>query len=82
MTDKEIDDIYDLFDFLMKKGKWELLDGMLSEILQRVWRTEIDMLLTYLTATLPAKSKLPSRTKLVNECKRWFPDNELWKGLE
>jgi len=43
--------------------------------------TDIDLLLGYLTATLPAKSNLNNRVKLYERCKSMM-NQELLKGLE
>jgi hypothetical protein len=81
-TDKELDDLYDLIDSLMKEGEWFVLNNLCD-----VWSSPhstatLDTRLGIATATLPAKSKLPNRKVFMEECKRLHPDPEFWKGLE
>ena len=85
MPDKEIDDIYDTADILMKKGRWSLLDNLLEFYAMTAWRMPLDLLLTWATVTLPAKSKLKNRGQFIEACLKFHSDpNEpdLWKGLE
>ena len=82
ITDKQIDEIYDAMDALMKAQCWKFLNDFFTDLCPRVWRTDIDILLSYATSTLPAKSKIPSRDKFIKTCKHLFPDVELWKGLD
>lgn len=81
-TDKELNDLYDTIDLLMKNGKWELLNLLFQIWEQRAWRTDLDMLLGCATASFPGKSKIKSRTAFIEKCKSLYPDSELWKGLD
>lgn len=58
--DAELDHIYDLVDTLMKTGQFSALDKLLNRV--DVESASADILLGYLTATLPAKRSLPSRS--------------------
>ena len=80
-TDIKLDEIYDAFDALMKAKCWNFIDGYLHDLCMRCWRTDIDILLAYATATLPAKTKLPHRKMFIDTCKHLHPNLELWKGL-
>jgi hypothetical protein len=81
-SDKKLDEIYGVVDVLMCEGHWGFLDEFLENLIVRAWRTDIDELLAYATATLPGKSKIPSRAAFVSHCKRLFPEKGLWQGLD
>ena len=81
----ELDVIYYAIDLLMKNGQWEFLDGVIHDLIIKVWRMDIDILMGYATVTLPGKSKLPSRKVFMEQCIRLHSDPkepDLWKGLE
>jgi hypothetical protein len=59
MRDDDIDNIFDLFDDLMKAGKFGQIDTLLLHVHPR-W-CDIDFVLAILTSTLPAKSLLKNR---------------------
>lgn len=80
--DAELDELYDAIDVLMKNNCWSFLDGVLEDFIPRIWRTDIDILLGYLTATLPYKSKIPARVKFLDYCRKIHYYPELWKGLD
>ena len=77
-----LDELNDAIDCLMTNGFFEFLDDILKDKLPQVWRMDLDILLGWATATLPAKSKLPSRKLLIETGKRYHPNKKLWKGLE
>ena len=81
MTDYEIDTIYDYVDFLMKRGRFELLDRILQSVIDPKER-DADEILTYLTATLPVKSKLNNRVYLINNLREMNLEPGLLDGLE
>jgi len=81
-TDKQLDDLYDVIDSMMKDGDWWLLDHLCWIWSSPQSNATLDTRLGIATATLPAKSKLPNRKIFMKECKRLYPDPELWKGLE
>lgn len=81
-TDYELDVIYNAFDALMNAKCWDFIDEYLHNLCMRGWRTDLDYLVAYATATLPAKSKLPHRKMFMDTCKHLHPNLELWKGLE
>jgi hypothetical protein len=60
--DEALDLIYDSFDERFQKGEFEALEQLLSGI--RPADLPVDILLGILTATLPARTKLPSRAEL------------------
>ena len=75
-----MDLIYDRVDELMREGRFQILDEILSHI--RVNKMTVDVLLGLLTATLPAKKKLPSRPSFFREAERSIKDRgELEEGL-
>lgn len=61
--DATLDRIYALADEAMTAGRFGILDKFLKDL--PVQTTPTDCLLGWLTATLPGKSKLPSRAGLV-----------------
>lgn len=84
-TPEELDQIYQKIDDLMRQHRLAELDAFLDSI--DVGATATDLLLGYLTASLPVKSRLPSRSKLVSAVegelqkrKEWGPG--LLAGLE
>jgi hypothetical protein len=82
ITDKQLDDVYDTLDYLMTKGQWTILEDLFIYWGQTAWRTELDLLLAYATASLPAKTKIVNRPAFIKQCMKFHPDPELWKGLE
>jgi len=82
ISDKQIDEIYTAVDVLMKANCWDFLNECFANLDLKVWRTDIDILLSYATASLPAKSKLPAREHFIKTCKSRHPDIKLWKGLD
>jgi hypothetical protein len=69
-TSKELDVLYQKVDDLMREGKLEELDRMFVFSPQ----ADLDYMVGLLTASLPVKSKLPSRPayfeKVVEHCYR------------
>lgn len=61
--DSKLDRIYDAVDFLIRFNYLETLDKLLIEACED--NDNLDELLGYLTATLPVKSKLENREKVV-----------------
>lgn len=59
MLESKLDKIYDKIDDLLRKGHFEKCDQILKGI--NVSSASTDELLAYLTATLPAASKMPYR---------------------
>lgn len=64
----QLDRIYDEMDTLMWAGRMEKIDKILEGI--RVESTSIDLLVGYLTATLPVKSRLVARPKFFEAVKQ------------
>lgn len=81
-VDAQLDEIYDSIDALMKLGAWDFLDDLFLYWEGKAWRTKVDILLGYATASLPGKSKLPHRKLFMDACLKFHPDKKLWKGLE
>jgi len=82
IDDVELDELYDAITILMQNNCWTFLDRVIEDFIPRIWRTDIDILLGYATATLPGKSKLPSRVKFLDSCKQIHYYPELWTGLD
>lgn len=60
-----MDLLYDRIDELMRTGQFDLLDMILQRVPVREF--SVDVLLGLLTATLPARSRLPSREDFFSE---------------
>lgn len=83
--DSALDALYDRIDDLLKTGEFMTLDEMLRQASAGSFST--DILLGVLTATLPARSKLPGRAKFFAEAEgsiraRGEWENGLLAGLE
>lgn len=63
--DSDLDRVFDRIDAMMRDGKFRLLNELIENI--NAEDLPIDMLLGILTATLPARSKLPARAKLLDD---------------
>lgn len=82
--DSQLDEIYDTADYMMRRGYWHTLNELFECMTNKVWRTDLNILLGWATATLPGKSKIPNRARFMDECLKHHSDaNEpdLWKGL-
>lgn len=64
-THKEIDEVFNLIDDLLLRGKFEEVDSILDSV--DILNTDLDILLTYLTTTLAAKDILKSREKFLEK---------------
>ncbi len=60
-VDAALDLLYDSFDGLFRRGEFERADSLLSQL--SADKFSADVLLGILTATLPARSRLPSRPR-------------------
>lgn len=81
ITDKELDEIYDAVDLLMTAEAWISLEHIFAALIPVVAKIDLDILLTYATASLPGKSKLPMRAIFIDKCRSVHPDPTLWIGL-
>lgn len=79
---QRIDVIFNLFDELMREGKFETIDILLQLILNQ---PNVDDYLSLLTITIPAKNKLPTRKQMllsyVDLCKSENLKEGMWVGL-
>jgi hypothetical protein len=64
-TDAALDLVYDAIDEKLRNGEFQDVDSMLAAL--HVADLSCDLLLGVLTATLPAKSRLPSRRAVLSE---------------
>ena len=79
MQDREIDSIYNYFDFLLQKRRFKFIDRILRNI--EISGRDVDELISYLTVTLPAKSNLIYRKTFYKKvC--LVVDKNLLEGLE
>ena len=84
-TDSALDLIYDSVDELMRKEEFSQLDAALSTL--KPAELSVDILLGILTATLPARSRLPARNDLFRSAEealknRGEYEERLLTGLE
>lgn len=81
--DNVLDAIYDTIDTEMTNGNFSDIDCWLDEMFKSILVLGIptDIFLGILTATLPAKSKLPNRNSFTKVVKKYC-DEELLQGLE
>jgi len=77
--DSKLDKLHDSIDSFFKRGSFSTVDIIIEYLAMR--ETDTDLLLGYLTVTLPAKSSLNNRAKLYERCKSMM-NQELLKGLE
>ncbi len=83
--DAALDILYDKIDGLLRSERFDEVDQLLSNI--DVDDLSPDLLLGILTASLPAKSKLPSRTVFFEKVETSLKDRGIWEdnllvGLE
>jgi hypothetical protein len=84
-TYNELDEIYERIDSLMKEGKFNEIDRELQRM--DINSTDINIILAYLTTTLPVRSKLSNRKKFYSEFEKQLKANSeyetgLLDGLE
>ena len=84
-TDSALDLLYDAVDELLQRGEFEKLDSMITNV--AVADLSENILIGLLTATLPARSRLPIRPKFFAEVeetlrKRGEYEDGLLSGLE
>jgi len=77
MTDTDIDVIYSLLDDCFKAGKFEIVDNVLEFEPKHM---SLDICLSLLVATLPAKHKLKNRESFYKNCVECI-SKELLEGL-
>jgi hypothetical protein len=84
-VDAALDVLYDRVDDLLKAKQFTTVDSLLREA--SVASLSVEILLGLLTATLPARSRLPARSKFFGEAEasikargQW--ENGLLAGLE
>lgn len=79
---KRIDLIFNVFDDLMREGKFETIDILLELILNQ---PNVDDYLSLLTITIPAKNKLSARKRMLSSyidlCKSENLKEGMWIGL-
>lgn len=83
--DEQLDDIFDQCNSLFDQSKFEECDRILSKV--PIEETGTDLLLGYLTATLPARRSLPYRPEFYRKTeeiirKRGEWEEGLLNGLE
>ncbi len=84
LDDDALDTIYIFFDLYLMRGEFAFLDWILYKVYLRILEDEIciDEALTYLTVSLPAKDKLPSRAHVFAAMKDKYKEKGLFDGLE
>ena len=82
VSEEEWNEVYYAMGALMKVSAWNFINDILLDATLKVWRTELDILMIYASATLPAKDKLKARPRFIDRCKKFHPNPRLWKGLD
>lgn len=82
---EKIDRIYYVVDSMLRKEEFEILNTWIG--IYPTNKRHVDELLAVLTATLPAKSKLPNREIIIKEIERELKLRDEWEenllqGLE
>jgi len=86
ISDYELDQLHNTFDWLFQLGLFSVADDLMVHLTDVT--NDTDMFLGMLTATFPAKSKLPNRNYLYLTAKGFLKEKhpeeweELLKGLE
>lgn len=70
--------IYSESDEMMSSGRFEDLDRKIAELNPR--EMSVDVMLGWLTATLPAKSKLPARSRFLSACLAEIVERGEWES--
>ena len=79
-TDSQIDEIHQEVDVFLDSGNFEDLDDLLTNL--EVEDFDTDECLSYLTATLPARDKLPARWDFFRRCASRIDDlGEMEEGI-
>jgi hypothetical protein len=84
-TDAALDIIYDNIDIMLRDRKYETVDFILKSVNPSEF--SVDVLLGLLTATLPARTKLPSRSEFFGKVEGEIRNRKEWEeglltGLE
>lgn len=72
-VDNLIYEIHRFIEFFLNRGDFESVDAILKILNPEV--ESVDGMLSYLTATLPAKDKLTEREEFYNRVERYFKTN-------
>lgn len=76
--DSDIDEIYDVINELMSDNKIRVIDFIIKHIDLDNWASdEVDIALSLLTSTLPVKTQLKERGRLIGFIKWYAPENEV-----
>ena len=76
--DARLDSIYAWADRLM----WANRPDRIDQVLCRLKSSDLDILLGFLTATLPMRTRLPNRARIYEMAQAIDPDPGLLVGLE
>lgn len=80
--DQAMDKLFDLIDAQMKAAEFPKLSAMCGVVAERAGQLPSELLLGLLTATLPARSQLPDRTRLFQATRTRLDElDELEDGL-
>lgn len=79
VSDSQIDDNY--CDNLFLEGKFEIVDTLLGKLKGKLSYIPLDIILSYLTITFAAKSRLTNRSEFFKEASKIYTPS-LLQGLE
>ncbi len=74
----KIKEIHISVDVLISSKCFWILNDIFYGLSLRAWRTDVDELLEYATASLSGKDKIPSRKHFIETCQKLYPDVD-WK---
>ena len=84
-SQRELDQVYDRLDAMLRVGQFEDFDRLLYHT--DPWAEDVDVVLTHLTVSLPARTKLPSRPSFCHRVRTMLeakgePADAILMGLE
>ena len=75
--DEQLDEIYTSVNGMMRRGTLHKLNNILAKL--DIDNTSVDLLLGYLVSTLPVKSKLKARSKLLADTEKKAKQMGVWE---
>ena len=81
-TDQQLDTIFDVVHSCIHHKEYHELSKWFYGFIPQVKEMPLDIILAYVTASIPAAKYIKYRRRFINEAKKIHPDiNGLWNGL-
>jgi hypothetical protein len=80
VKDVDIDNILNYVDSCIRRGEWDVLSDVFYNLTPQAEIMPLDIIVSYLVASLPGKSKIRYRQAFLTKCKELHP-NEDWSNL-